>query len=63
MNKPIRSLNQKFGLRIFCKFSKWRYGLEKLDADVHRLEVLNQQLKEDCVLEVADNSKLTGEFR
>ncbi|XP_023335520.1 galactosylceramide sulfotransferase [Eurytemora carolleeae] len=45
------------------KRDRERYGLEKLDADVHRLEVLNQQLKEDCVLEVADNSKLTGEFR
>ncbi|XP_023347052.1 galactosylceramide sulfotransferase isoform X2 [Eurytemora carolleeae] len=47
------------------KFKREResYGLEKLATDVRRLELLNLQLKEDCVIEVADNSKLAGEFR
>ena len=28
-----------------------------------RLQELNEQLREDCVLDVGDNSKLSGEFR
>jgi len=40
-----------------------RYGRQDLDKDVARLRKLNQDLKTDCVMEVADNSKLKGEFR
>ena len=31
--------------------------------DVKTLNILNDKLKKDCVLEVADNSKLKGEFK
>jgi len=40
-----------------------RYGREQLDRDVAILRQLNEELTKDCVKEVADNSKLTGEFR
>ena len=39
------------------------YGKEELEADVARLQELNDQLREDCVLDVGDNSKLSGEFK
>lgn len=39
------------------------YGPAKLAEDVAKLRKLNEELTEDCVLEVADNSKLKGEFR
>ena len=39
------------------------YGKEELEADVARLQELNNQLREDCVLDVGDNSKLSGEFK
>jgi len=39
------------------------YGTEKLTADVAKLRQLNKQLMDDCVLEVADNSKLKGDFK
>ena len=34
-----------------------------MDKDVAILRQLNEDLTKDCVKEVADNSKLTGEFR
>merc|ERR1719369_463414 len=40
-----------------------RYGKEQLDRDVAILRQLNVELTKDCVKEVADNSKLKGEFR
>jgi hypothetical protein len=40
-----------------------RYGRKQLDKDVATLRQLNEELTKDCVKEVADNSKLTGEFR
>jgi hypothetical protein len=40
-----------------------RYGRDQLDRDVATLRQLNEELTKDCVKEVADNSKLTGEFR
>ena len=39
------------------------YGKEELEADVARLQALNDQLRVDCVLDVGDNSKLSGEFK
>lgn len=39
------------------------YGKEELEADVARLQELNNQLRDDCVLDVGDNSKLSGEFK
>ena len=39
------------------------YGKEELEADVARLHELNNQLRDDCVLDVGDNSKLSGEFK
>eukprot|EP00090_Calanus_glacialis_P043574 TRINITY_DN7717_c0_g1_i3.p1 TRINITY_DN7717_c0_g1~~TRINITY_DN7717_c0_g1_i3.p1 ORF type:complete len:421 (-),score=144.99 TRINITY_DN7717_c0_g1_i3:79-1341(-) len=40
-----------------------KYGRDQLDKDVATLRQLNEELTKDCVKEVADNSKLTGEFR
>ena len=34
-----------------------------MKQDVATLRSLNEDLKTDCVIEVADNSKLKGEFR
>lgn len=34
-----------------------------MSQDVSRLRRLNKDLIEDCVIEVADNSRLKGEFR
>ena len=39
------------------------YGMERMRKDVARLQQLNAELSQDCVKEVADNSKLKGEFR
>jgi len=39
------------------------YGSDQLTADVAKLRQLNKQLMDDCVLEVADNSKLKGDFK
>ena len=39
------------------------YGREELESDVARLQELNKQLREDCVLDIGDNSKLSGEFK
>ena len=39
------------------------YGREQMEADVKILREMNSQMIEECVLEVADNSKLKGEFR
>ena len=39
------------------------YGREQMEADVKSLREMNSQMIEECVLEVADNSKLKGEFR
>ena len=36
---------------------------EQLDEDVGKLRELNKRLEEECVLEVADNTKLKGEFK
>ena len=44
-------------------FSISSYGKEELEADVARLQELNEQLREDCVLDVGDNSKLSGDFK
>ena len=41
----------------------YRYGRTRLAWDVERLRQLNTDLRTDCVKEVADNSKLRGEFR
>ena len=35
----------------------------QLDEDVGKLRELNKKLEEECVLEVADNTKLKGEFK
>ena len=35
----------------------------QLDEDVGKLRELNKRLEEECVLEVADNTKLKGEFK
>ena len=35
----------------------------QLDEDVGKLRDLNKKLEEECVLEVADNTKLKGEFK
>ena len=40
-----------------------RYGRDDLARDVATLRELNDDLTKDCVKEVADNSKLRGEFR
>ena len=40
-----------------------RYGRDQMKQDVATLRSLNEDLKTDCVIEVADNSKLKGEFR
>ena len=40
-----------------------KYGREKMAQDVATLKSLNEDLRSDCVLEVADNSKLKGEFK
>ena len=34
-----------------------------MSKDVALLRKLNEDLRSDCVIEVADNSKLKGEFR
>ena len=39
------------------------YGPEQLAEDVAKLRDLNRQLVEECVVEVADNTKLEGDFR
>ena len=39
------------------------YGKEELEADVAQLQELNNQLRDDCVLNVGGNSKLSGEFK
>ena len=36
---------------------------EQLDEDVGKLRELNKKLEEERVLEVADNTKLKGEFK
>lgn len=40
-----------------------KYGRDQMAKDVEMLRKLNDDLKSECVLEVADNSKLKGEFR
>ena len=40
-----------------------KYGRDKMANDVATLRSLNEDLRRDCVLEVADNSKLKGEFK
>ena len=40
-----------------------QYGRDQMAKDVETLQKLNEDLKSECVLEVADNSKLKGEFR
>ena len=40
-----------------------QYGRDQMAKDVKTLNILNDKLKKDCVLEVADNSKLKGEFK
>ena len=40
-----------------------QYGSDNMRRDVEKLKKLNEKLKQDCVLEVADNSKLKGEFK
>lgn len=40
-----------------------RYGQVELQEDVAALRKINQKLMDDCIVEVADNSKLEGEFR
>lgn len=40
-----------------------KYGRDKMAHDVATLRSLNEDLRSDCVLEVADNSKLKGEFK
>ena len=40
-----------------------KYGRDKMARDVETLRTLNEDLRRDCVLEVADNSKLKGEFK
>ena len=40
-----------------------KYGRDKMARDVATLRSLNEDLRRDCVLEVADNSKLKGEFK
>jgi len=39
------------------------YGGEALARDVAQLRALNKQLTDECVQEMADNSKLKGEFK
>lgn len=39
------------------------YGKEQMARDVKTLQDMNEELRKDCVLEVADNTKLKGEFR
>ena len=40
-----------------------KYGRDKMAQDVATLRSLNEDLKSDCVMEVADNTKLKGEFK
>ena len=40
-----------------------RYGRDRLARQVETLRKLNTDLADDCVKEVADNSKLKGQFR
>ena len=39
------------------------YGVEKLDKEVESLQEMNNELFNDCVMQVADNSILKGEFK
>ena len=41
----------------------FRYGRERLKKDVATLRKMNEDITKECVLDVGDNSKLTGEFR
>ena len=60
--KHVGNLNWLF---IRDKFEEHveEYGREELIRDVARLRQMNDDLRKECVLEVADNSKLKGEFR
>ena len=40
-----------------------KYGRDRMAQDVETLRSLNEELRKECVLEVADNSKLKGEFK
>ncbi|XP_023339078.1 galactosylceramide sulfotransferase isoform X2 [Eurytemora carolleeae] len=40
-----------------------RFGKEKLEVEVERLRSMNKVLEQECVLEVADNTKLGSEYR
>ena len=44
-------------------FNCYRFGKEKLEVKVERLRSMNKVLEQECVLEVADNTKLGSEYR
>ena len=39
------------------------FGHARMSAELNELQKLNDEVKETCVLDVADNSKLTGNYR
>ena len=50
-------------LSLHCIIFFFRYGRERLEKDVAKLREMNRKLREECVLQVADNSLLKGEFK
>ena len=39
------------------------YGREKMTRDVAILRSMNEDLRNECVIEVADKNRLEGEFK
>ena len=63
-NKRVRNLTQLYD-HFVDKFNKAveEFGRARMSAELNKLQKLNDEVRETCVVDIADNSKLTGNYR